>query len=229
MRGVARVRLSLCLNLLFTGAADASNASIGLGRANMFRKWIFGALAGLTLLATSAVQAGVIYDYTGNAFTTAISPHSLSDSVTGWIEFTTAPGLGDAVTSVMSFSFSDGVQTIDSASAGPAAFRFEFDSTLPDTIINWAVLVQATSSAVPYILSCKLPTQSVSISGGIGCGTAAYEDAGQSGANIFGVVSDNGGSWIRRTPDGSVPTPSTLYLSLAGLAAFGFMRRKKRR
>jgi len=76
-------------------------------------------LVGLAVLGSAEAYADVIYTYTGRDFTTADPPYTLADRVTGY--FTLSQPLGDglqnATITPLSFSFSDGVQTITNLSA----------------------------------------------------------------------------------------------------------------
>ena len=88
--------------------------------------------ASALLFAALTARADVIYDYTGHDFTTATGTYNMGDLVTG--SFTLAnPITADTGTSSftpLSFTFSDGVQTIDSASATYANFvQFDPDGT----------------------------------------------------------------------------------------------------
>src|SRR4051812_46238792 len=88
----------------------------------------------VTILTTAAVQATTItYTYTGTPFSTVSGPYTTSDKVTGFVELASplAPNLGQCLMSVtpLAFSFSDGVQTIDSSNATSVDVRFTTNST----------------------------------------------------------------------------------------------------
>jgi hypothetical protein len=78
------------------------------------------ALACLLAWTTSPATADVIYQYTGNPFTTVASPYTTSDFISGTIELSSIlpPNLNQASIQVNAFSFSDGVQTLTSATLG---------------------------------------------------------------------------------------------------------------
>jgi hypothetical protein len=88
----------------------------------------------VTVLTAAAVQATLItYTYTGTPFTTVNGPYTTNDKVTGFLELTSALGanLGPGLTAVtpLAFSFSDGVQTIDSSNSTSVDVRFTTNST----------------------------------------------------------------------------------------------------
>jgi len=73
------------------------------------------------LSATGAVgaSADTIYTYTGMPFTSALSPYTTSDYVSGWIDLAAPLSAGRPLTGIVpvSFSFSDGLQTITASNA----------------------------------------------------------------------------------------------------------------
>ena len=94
----------------------------------------------VTILTAAAVQANTItYTYNGTPFTNVSGPFTTSDKVTGFVELMSAlgPNLGPGLTSVtpLAFSFSDGVQTIDSSNSTSVDVRFTTNST--GAITGW--------------------------------------------------------------------------------------------
>ena len=79
-----------------------------------------GFALGLLAWITSPATADVIYQYTGNPFTTVASPYTTSDFVSGTIALSSIlpPNLNQAPIQANAFSFSDGVQTLTSANLG---------------------------------------------------------------------------------------------------------------
>ena len=122
-------------------------------------------VAALTMLMVGAVVccAGPItYNYTGNDFTSAGTPYTTSDSVTG--SFTTNAPLGESLSganitaSVLSFSFFDGVQTINNLTtlgASPDGFHFVTDAN--GNITGWAIEVNTTVDAPGIYTSSNYP------------------------------------------------------------------------
>ena len=110
---------------------------------------IVGSLVGftLTVIGASSASADVTYSYVGNDFTIVQAPYTTTDSVTGFITLSSALGAGLTLISVVPtmFSFSDGVQTINSASPDPAASIvpdiFKFSTNGSGQITAWDVEV----------------------------------------------------------------------------------------
>ena len=126
-------------------------------------KYATAAVIGLVgcVLSIAAARADVTYSYTGNDFTSATSPYTTSDSVTGSITLTSA--LADNISSfsfepaasIVSFSFSDGQQTITNANATTGQFAFETNSS--GDIIGWELTVDIGSVIEASISSQDAP------------------------------------------------------------------------
>src|SRR5947207_7645864 len=96
------------------------------------------------LLSQPMFAVPTTYVYTGNPFTFAVSPYTTSDRVTGTVELASPlpPNFDLATVSPLAFSFSDGVQTITSATVGEVGvFKFHTDST--GSITEWEVSLMA--------------------------------------------------------------------------------------
>src|ERR1700679_1943979 len=96
--------------------------------------------------STLIAHADSIYTYTGQDFTSVVGPlFTTSDFVSG--SFTTATPLGDnldeALISPASFSFSDGVDTINNANATSEAF--EISTNASGAIVDWAIEVESVT------------------------------------------------------------------------------------
>jgi hypothetical protein len=92
------------------------------------------------ILAAGVVQATPItYSYTGNSFTDVSGPYTTSDMVTGFVTFASPLKANMPLTAETpsAFSFSDGVQTITSATATSSDFIFATGPT--GGIIQWLV------------------------------------------------------------------------------------------
>src|SRR5664280_1104768 len=99
---------------------------------------LLGLLAFMSLLGFSPANADTIYTYTGYDFTTADAPYTTTDKVTGTIDLAVAlvDDFGPGAISPVSFSFSDGVQTLTNSNSAIAANVFETNSA--GTIVQWA-------------------------------------------------------------------------------------------
>ncbi len=74
---------------------------------------------GIARLSTASAKADTIYTYTGNDFTTAVAPYTTNDKITGTLTFSSPldDNLINETEDPESFSFSDGVQTLDKENA----------------------------------------------------------------------------------------------------------------
>jgi hypothetical protein len=87
--------------------------------------------SGLTALSAAHSTADIIYIYTGNPFTTAVSPYTTNDFLSGSFDLATPLGNNVPLTIItpISFSFSDGIHTISSLSVQvPPHFNIQTDS-----------------------------------------------------------------------------------------------------
>jgi hypothetical protein len=166
-------------------------------------------ILGLPLMASST------YTYTGLDFQSASGPYTTNDFVSG--SFTLASALGDNLVddsiTPASYSFSDGVQTITSASP-PSDVTFDVSTDGSGNIDGWFINLESPS---PYF---QISTQT----------TPNHEDLGATSAGeglIFYFPGDPAGTWMMTTSGPSaVPEPSNLGLIGLGLVAIGFVRRK---
>jgi hypothetical protein len=170
-----------------------------------------------SILLLGGFAAGVLsaspvtYTYTGNDFQTATSPYTTSDFVSGF--FTLASALGDNLVddsvTPASYSFSDGVQTITSASP-PTDVTFEVSTDASGNISGWFINLESPS---PFF---QISTET----------TPNQEDFGVSsggeGLNFFAE-----GTWVMTGGGTSpVPEPGNVAVIGLGLVGIGWVRRK---
>lgn len=167
-------------------------------------------LAGLAAGILSASE--VTYTYTGNPFEVATGLYTTSDFVSGY--FTLSSALGDSQTleaiTPDSYSFSDGVQTISSASPPPDV-TFEVSTDLNGNISGWFINLETPSGPYSQISTETTPNQ---------------EDLGALG-NDEGYNFFDKGAWLESGGGTSpVPEPGNVALIGLGLVGIGLVRRK---
>jgi hypothetical protein len=165
-------------------------------------------------LALPMMASPVTYTYTGNDFQTASGLYSTSDFVSGF--FTLASALGDNVVddsiTPASYSFSDGVQTISSASP-PTDVTFDISTDASGNINGWFINLEFLS---PFD---EISTQT----------TPNQEDFGIFGGGE-GLEFGDEGTWVMSGGGTSqVPEPGYLGLLGVGLVTIGLLRRKSGR
>lgn len=174
-----------------------------------------GAVLTVVFALTTPLMAGSIeYTYTGNLFNDFISPYTASDSVTG--EFRLSAPLADNMTfsgsltgnvSPLSFSFTDGIQTLTS-SDGLTIIDFDFVTNSSGAITQWYVSVGYSQGGGAGILTSNSEF-----------GVEDYGDMSNS-AEVGSIESDPG-TWSIGSPpapDGTVsPEPAAVLLVFGGL------------
>ena len=202
-------------------------------------------LAAVMLTWAGAAQA-VMLHYSGNHFTsvntsgptTPADSYTTNDSVQGWIELASmlAPNLSSQTVTPLSFSFSDGVNTLTDSNATSSSFRFwTNDSGMPT---QWEFFVEAsflpggngtqrTISSFNTIPAIG-PSRSNDSGQDVLCGPQSLTDqctfGGDPFYSQFAEVGGNPGTWEYRTND--VPAPATFALFGLGLLGVGYRRRR---
>jgi hypothetical protein len=160
-------------------------------------------------LSSLAAQADVVYDYTGLDYTVAFGSYTTSESVTGTFTLAAplADNLNDAIISPVSFSISDGLQTITNANAATSAFTFSTDAT--GNLTNW-VITLTTSNTGGGAIDIDGP----------GSGTPGDQVEYQNNSpNSSFAESIGSGTFTEVAPTPSpVPEPQSWALMLTGLA-----------
>jgi PEP-CTERM motif len=169
------------------------------------------AAIGIVLLVSQVGRAEVIYTYTGNDFTTVQEGYSTSDRVTGEIILSSAlpDNATDFAPTVISYSFTDGIQTMTNLNSLLDVAQFYTNAT--GSITQW--LFQSGVTNNPIILTRNFPSESI-VDEGVGTNDAS-----------FGLVYNNPGSWSGPTP---VPEPATWTLMLGGFGMLVLMSLRSR-
>ena len=108
------------------------------------------AVALIAALLSQPMLANVTYLYTGNPFTTVTAPYTTSDMVTGSVEFSSPLPANMPLTTVtpLSFSFSDGVQTIAGTITQPGFSGFQFGTGPSGAITAWTIYMQTPAGGI---------------------------------------------------------------------------------
>jgi hypothetical protein len=161
-------------------------------------------------------DASVVYTYTGKDFQECCvdTPYTTSDSVTGSITLSSALGdnlsgqmlsIGTGVDPIISFSFSDGEQTISTTNFSSELFYFSTGST--GSISQWYVLLTDPNGFIATFDFYGM----------------VYDQGLLDNPPYPGGFTSVPGSW-------STPLPATFPLfatSLGGLGLLGWLRRRK--
>ena len=196
----------------------------------MKKSRLLGAMCACLLSITVApAVASVIYQYTGNPYTSVQSPYDTSMAVTGTLELTTVLGSDLTLTAVtpLSFSFSDEVNTTTDATVTLTSSQFEFATDSAGNITEWNINISTydPSATVGQLWSSSiLTTNTVS-----GIKDQAVTQTCASGESYCivtntanAVIYDQAGNWS------VVPTPGAMWLFGSGLLGLvGIPRRKK--
>ncbi len=177
-------------------------------------------------LSVSQARADAVYTYTGNSFTEFFGTSCPSRcQITG--SFTLAdplaPNLNLFTVTPLSFSFTDGVGTVDSSNSaispldcGPqkCATVFIVDTDASGNIVGWNNIY---SSASFIMFSSTNPP---------GCNCVAVDSTGDYVPSYFADVKNNPGTWAL-TVTQVTPEPSTLCLLATGILGVGALFRSR--
>ncbi len=199
--------------------------------------FVIAAMIQLAVLA-GAAKAAVIYDYESSTFFQEVgSTFTTNDKITGFVELGTPATINQIGKSdVVAFSFtasasgmnSLGPVTLDNNSDADTGFIFDFDASL--NIVRWGVTVRARTEPFPNpaITTCKNNPNGITQDGKPYCFSVQEVILGSASVNTFFTEAASGapGGWTKRIV--AMSSPASLHLSIVGLAALAFLRRRSR-
>ena len=186
----------------------------------------------LFVLAQPAAASVVTYNYTGHNFDefytyNASNPYSSADFVTGSFKLAAplAANLSSSNVSVLSFSFSDGVETISDTSANLFQQIFQFSTNALGQITSWFILVGTQTSTEQLQIGTLLSdwaaadhgTQTV-------CTLGSFPNGCTENTQVRGLVFTPGTFEVAS----AVPEPATWAMMILGFAGVGFLAYRRR-
>jgi uncharacterized protein (TIGR03437 family) len=155
--------------------------------------------------ARLSADTGVTYTYKGNKFTSGGPPYTTADSITGYF---TAPPLApnltamDITSTVIAFSFSDGINTWDQTNTNPIERRFVISTDSQSNIIAWDVGV---SSNVPSPNNDAIVTCNGISTYFNSCPDHPYDEAYEGNGQYEGYNQSAPGTWSSTASSGGMP------------------------
>jgi hypothetical protein len=166
---------------------------------------------------TSADAATYTYNYVGNDFTSAplggIGPYSNADFVTLSLTFSAPLGNNLALSDVgtpLSFTASDGFDTITNVSYTPSLTYFNFGTSPTGQITDWVIRVGID---VPFVGFIVIGSSSDSVFTADGLQSALIDNDAIENLN-------SPGNWSSQVS--TTPLPSTWLMLLSGFVGLGF-------
>jgi hypothetical protein len=192
----------------------------------------------LLLLTATDAKGSVIYSYTGHAFTLLFvdgttpppRPYNSGDRVSGFLELAAplAGNLSFAELTFLSFSFSDGVNTIASANSTDASFRFTTNAY--GDIVGWTARADlAGDGSLRRIATVKDQYAGlIDFGRHESCGPGSLPPGCEADALWYdtgGAVVDMPGTWTLQV--NSVPEPTSMILIGTAFSAVFAARRRR--
>jgi hypothetical protein len=172
--------------------------------------------ATVSTVGASGAKADVVYSYTGNdfnSFSTPALPYTTSDFVS--LTLTLSAPLGDKLTNAsvtpISFTISDGVDTLDITSAPLTDDTFQFSTSSNGTITGWDIdVIRSPSISDQAISSLASTTPS---SNAIDMGMCFICDLGKAPGTYIasGTANESRGNWAVPGPTIGAGIPGLMF------------------
>jgi len=161
---------------------------------------------------TMASTIIMTYTYTGNDFMAVAGPYTTADYISGFFTYATLPGDFNGAINPISYSFSDGVETLDNENSFIVLFDVVTSST--GAITGWYIDLGLDPDS--YLWTWDNPSLSPWAEDG-----SQLENAPSNGG---GLNDNDPGSWAASS---SVPEPSSAVLMPVALLAMACVARKR--